>query len=48
MVPTELGKFDPHAMRSAPKAAMNLPKNVSGAPLPQPPVGVTLIGVIFS
>ena len=37
-------KFEAQAMRDAPNVSMTLPKNVSGAPLPQL-LGVTLIGV---
>ena len=43
-VPTEFGKFDSQAMRDAPNVSMTLPKNVSGAALPQL-LGVTLMGV---
>jgi len=45
-VPTELGKFEPQAMREAPNVSTTLPKNVSAVPLPQL-LGVTLTGVIF-
>ncbi len=46
MVPTEFGKFEPQAIRSAPNVAISLPKNVSGVALPQD-FGVTLSGEIF-
>ena len=44
--PSELGKFEPQAMREAPNVSITLPKNVCGVALPQL-FGVTLIGVIF-